>query len=116
MVLGIIAGDPDSTAKTFIDLKTELDKEKTTQKAAQIEADMLARVVKDLKISTDKFAAQIPALKDQVKHLENKVVDGLNEVRDRELYLECTTRAKDDYKKRNAQLTRNLESKSLSRF
>jgi hypothetical protein len=62
-------------------LKTELDKEKATQKVAQIEADTLDQVVKDLKISADKFAAQIPTLKDQVKHLENKVVDGLNEVR-----------------------------------
>jgi prophage DNA circulation protein len=62
-------------------LKTELDKEKTTQKVAQIEADTLAQAVKDLKISANKFAAQIPTLKDQVKHLENKVVDGLNEVR-----------------------------------
>jgi DNA-binding transcriptional regulator YiaG len=68
-------------AKDFADLKTELDKEKTTQKVAQIEADTLAQVVKDLKISADKFAAKIPTLKDQVKHLENKVVDGLNEVR-----------------------------------
>jgi hypothetical protein len=49
---------------------------------------MLTRAVKDLKISTDK-----------VKHLENKVVDGLNEVRARELCLERTTRANDDYKK-----------------
>jgi hypothetical protein len=42
---------------------------------------MLARAVKDLKISTDKFAAQILTLEDKVKYLENKVVDGLNEVR-----------------------------------
>jgi DNA-binding transcriptional regulator YiaG len=79
--LGIIPSDHDLAAKDFADLKTELDKEKTTQKVAQIEADTLAQVVKDLKISADKFAAQIPTLKDQVKHLENKVVDGLNEVR-----------------------------------
>jgi hypothetical protein len=42
---------------------------------------MLARAVKDLKISADKFAAQIHTLEDKVKHLKNKVVDGLNEVR-----------------------------------
>jgi hypothetical protein len=65
-----------------------------------------------LKISIDKFAAQIPTLKDKVKHLENKVVDGLNEVRARELCLERTTQVNDDYKKQNAQLTRKLESKS----
>jgi hypothetical protein len=60
---------------------------------------MLTRAVKDLKISTDKLAARIPTLKDKVKHLENKVVDGLNEVRAWEPCLERTTRANDDYKK-----------------
>jgi chromosome segregation ATPase len=99
-----------------VDLKTELDKEKTAQKAAQIEVDTLARTIKDLKISTDKFATQIPTLEDQVKHLQNKVVGGLNEVKAWELCLERTTRVNDDYKKQNAQLTRKLESKSLCRF
>jgi hypothetical protein len=69
-----------------------------------------------LKISADKFAAEIPTLEDQVKHLEDKVVDGLNEVRAQELCLERTSRANDDYKELNAQLTRKLESKSLGRF
>jgi hypothetical protein len=118
MALGIILGDPDSAVEAFTDLKIELEKEKTAWKAAQIEVDMLAQAVKVLKISADKFAAQtqIPTLEDQVKHLENKVVDGLNEVRARELYLECTTQANDDYKEQNAQLTRKLESKSLDCF
>jgi hypothetical protein len=39
------------------------------------------RAVKDLKICADRFAAQISTLEDKVKHLEDKVVDGLNEVR-----------------------------------
>jgi predicted nucleic acid-binding Zn-ribbon protein len=69
MALGIIPSDPDSAAKAFADLKTELDTEKTAQKATQIEVDTLARVVKDLKISTAKFAARIPTLEDQVKNL-----------------------------------------------
>jgi hypothetical protein len=64
-----------------------------------------------LKISADKFVAQIPTLKDKVKHLENKVVDGLNDVRAQELCLERTTQANGDYKKQNAQLTSKLESK-----
>jgi hypothetical protein len=72
---------------------------------------MLTWAVKDLKISANKFAAQIPTLEDKVKHIENKVVDGLNEVRARKLYLECTTWAIDDYKKQKAQLTKKLESK-----
>jgi hypothetical protein len=41
---------------------------------------MLTQAVKDLKISTDKVATQIPTLEDKFKHLENKAVDRLNEV------------------------------------
>jgi hypothetical protein len=104
MALGIFPGDPDSTAKAFTGLKIELDKEKAARKVAQIEVDTLTRAVQDLKIFADKFVVQIPTLKD-------KVVDGLNEVRARELYLERTTRANDDYKKQNARLTKKLESK-----
>jgi hypothetical protein len=74
---------------------------------------MLTQAVKDLKISADRFIAQIPTLEDKVKHLENKVVDGLNEVRARELCLECTTRANKDYKKHNAQLAKKMDSKSF---
>jgi hypothetical protein len=72
----------------------------------------LTRAVKDLKIFTDKSAAQVPILEEKVKHLENKVVDRLDEVRARELCLERTTIANDDYKKQNARLTRKLENKS----
>jgi hypothetical protein len=39
------------------------------------------------------------------------VVDGLNEIRARELDLERTTKANDNYTKQNAQLTKKLESK-----
>jgi phage-related tail protein len=113
MGLGIVPGDPDSATKAFSDLKTKLDKEKAAHKATQIEVDTLAQTVKDLKISVDKFATQITTLEDKVKHLKNKVVNGLNEVRARELYLERTTQANGDYKKQNAQLTKKLESKSL---
>jgi hypothetical protein len=81
MALGIVPGNPDSTAKAFTDLKIELDKEKAAQIAGQIKIDVLTRAVKDLKISADRFAAQIPTLEDKVKHLDNMVVDGLNEVR-----------------------------------
>jgi chromosome segregation ATPase len=116
MALGIIPGDLDSVTKAFADLKTELDKEKSARKVAQIEVEMLAQAVKDLKISVDKFATQIPTLEDKVKHVKNKVVVGLNEVRARGLCLQCTTRANDDYKKQNAQLTKKLESKSLGRI
>jgi hypothetical protein len=91
VALGIIPGDLDSAAKAFADLKADLDEEKTAQFAVQVEVYLLTRVVRDLKISTDRFANQIPTLEDKVKHLENKVVDGLNQVRARELCLERTT-------------------------
>jgi hypothetical protein len=91
MALGIVPGDPDSAAKAFANLKIRLDKEKAARKAAQIEVDALTRAVKDLKIYADKFAAQIPTLKDKVKHLGHTVVDGLNEVRARGLCMERTT-------------------------
>jgi hypothetical protein len=81
MALGIVPGNPDSAAKAFTDLKIELDKEKAAQIAGQIKINVLTRAVKDLKISADRFAAQIPTLEDKVKHLDNMVVDGLNEVR-----------------------------------
>jgi hypothetical protein len=77
---------------------------------------VLTQTVKDLKISTDRFAAQIPTVEDKVKHLEDKVVDGLNEVRAQELSLERTTQANGDYKKQNAQLSKKLESKSFGRI
>jgi hypothetical protein len=84
---GIVLGDPDSATKAFVDLNTELDNEKAAWKAAQTEVDMLAQAVKDMKISADKFTAQIPTHEDMIKYLENRVVDGLNEVRAR-----CNTR------------------------
>jgi uncharacterized protein YfaP (DUF2135 family) len=70
MAFGIIPNDRDSAAKAFAETKIELAKEMTAWKVAQIEADTLARAVNDLKISVDKFAAQISTLKDKVKHLE----------------------------------------------
>jgi hypothetical protein len=74
---------------------------------------VLTQAIKDQKILANRFATQILTLEDKVKHLENKVVDGLNEVRAQELCLDRTTQANDDYKKQNAQLTKKLESKSL---
>jgi hypothetical protein len=60
---------------------------------------VLTQAVKNLKLSADRFTSKIPTLEDKVKHLENKVVDVLNEARAQELYLERTTQANDDYKK-----------------
>jgi hypothetical protein len=64
---------------------------------AQTEVETLTRVVGDLKISVYRFAAQILALEEKVKLTDNKVIDGLSELRARELYMERTTKANDDY-------------------
>jgi chromosome segregation ATPase len=66
-------------AKAFADLKADLDEEKVARLTAQVEVDVLSRAIKDLKISADRFATQIPTLEDKVKHLEDKMEDGLKE-------------------------------------
>jgi uncharacterized coiled-coil protein SlyX len=81
MALGIVPGDLDTTAKAFANMKVELEREKAAQEMAQAEVDTLTQAVKDLKIFADKFTAQIPILEEKVKHIDNKVVDGLNEVK-----------------------------------
>jgi hypothetical protein len=71
MALGIIPGAPGSEAAALVDLKTDLDEGKATRVAAQVEANVLSWAVRDLKISADRFASQIPTLDDKVKHLED---------------------------------------------
>jgi predicted phage-related endonuclease len=81
LALGIIPGALGSEVQALADLKADLDEEKATRVTAQVEADVLFRAVRDLKISTDRLATQIPTLEDKVKHLEDKEVEGLKEVR-----------------------------------
>jgi hypothetical protein len=81
LVLGVIHGALGLEVKALADLKANLDEEKTTWVTAQVEADILSRAVRDLEISTDRFATQIPTLEAKVKHLEDKVVEGLKDVR-----------------------------------
>jgi hypothetical protein len=81
MALGIVPGDLDTTAKAFANMKVELEREKAAPEMAHAEVDTLTQAVKDLKIFADKFTAQIPILEEKVKHIDNKVVDGLNEVK-----------------------------------
>jgi hypothetical protein len=69
MALGIVPTDPNSAAKAFVNLKIELDKEKAARVIGQIKINVLTLTVKALKISTDRFAAQIPTLENKVKHL-----------------------------------------------
>jgi chromosome segregation ATPase len=113
MALNIVPVDQDSAAKAFADLKAELAKEKAAGETVQIEITTLTRAIEGMKITTDKFAAQIPTLEDKIKYLENKVSNGLNEVRGKELSLEHTTAANEDYKKKTSRLTKKLESAFL---
>jgi chromosome segregation ATPase len=112
LALGVIPGALGSETQALASLKADLDAEEVARVTAQVKADVLSRAVHDLKVSVDRFATQIPTLEDKVKHLEDKVVEGLKEVRACELCLECTTQANDNYQKEVAQLTKKLESKS----
>jgi predicted nucleic acid-binding Zn-ribbon protein len=89
-------------------LKSELAHEKAAWKEAQDEVETLGWAVGDLKKMVDKFTDQVPTL-------EEKVLDWLNELRAKELSLERTTKANEDYKSQNDWLTKKLESK-LSSF
>jgi hypothetical protein len=113
LALGVIPGAPGSETQALASLKADLDIEKAARVAAQVKADVLSWAVRDRKVSANKFATQIPILEDKVKHLEDKVMEGLKEVRARELCLEHTTQANDNYQKEVTQLTKKLESKSL---
>jgi hypothetical protein len=62
-------------------LKADLDAEKAAQVAAWVKAGVLSQAVYDLKVSADRFTAQIPTLEDKVKQLEDKVVEDLKELR-----------------------------------
>jgi hypothetical protein len=57
----------------------------------------------------DKFTAQ-------VTKLEQKVLYGLSELCAKEVSLERTTKANEDYKSKNARLTKKLDSKRLVPF
>jgi hypothetical protein len=110
LALGTIPGAPSSETQALANLKADLDEEKAARVVSQVDTDVLSQAVHDLKVFVDWFTTQIPTLEDKVKHLEDKVVGGLKEVRARELCLERTTQANDNYKKEVTQLTKKLES------
>jgi hypothetical protein len=68
MALAIIPSDLGTAAKAFVDLKLGLDKEKAARITTQIEINVLAQAVKDLKIFADRFATRIPTLEDSNPH------------------------------------------------
>jgi predicted nucleic acid-binding Zn-ribbon protein len=100
-------GEKDLAAKYHASLKSELTDEKAARKEAKDEVQTLARACADLKKMADKFTAQVP-------ELEQKVLDGLTELHAKELSLEQTTKANENYRSRNARLTKKLESKLSS--
>jgi uncharacterized phage infection (PIP) family protein YhgE len=80
MALDVMPRDLDLAAKSLAALKAELVEAKTICKKAQVEAETLARVVKELKKTADQFLAQVPALEEKVKHLNNMILDLLTEL------------------------------------
>jgi hypothetical protein len=88
MTLDVELGDQDTATKSLAAQKSELAKEKAAQEKAQVEAKTLARAVDDLWKMTNRFTTQVPALEEKVKHMDNKVLDGLTELRTKELDLE----------------------------
>jgi septal ring factor EnvC (AmiA/AmiB activator) len=109
--LAVEPGNQDSIAKSFATLKNKLAEKRAARVKAQADAKTLARVIEDLKKMTDGFAAQVLALEEKVKHLDNKVLDSQTKLIANELCLERTTKANDDYKSQNTRLTKKLESK-----
>jgi hypothetical protein len=69
---------------------------KAVWEKAQADVEILAWPVEEPKKMADKLTTQVPSLEDQVKHLDNKVIDSLTELHDRELCPERTTAANDD--------------------
>jgi chromosome segregation ATPase len=105
------ARDQDSATKSLAALKSKLEKERAAQEKDQVEVNTLARAVGELKKSADGLAATIPFLEEKVRHLDNKVLDGLIEIHAKELSLERTINTNEDYKSHNSRLTKKLESK-----
>jgi hypothetical protein len=56
------------------------------------------------------LTTQIPFLEEKVKHLDNKILDRITEIHAKDLSLERTTKANEDFKSQNAWLIKKLES------
>jgi peptidoglycan hydrolase CwlO-like protein len=95
--LGVDPDDQDSAVESLTTLKNELAREKLAWEKAQADTDTLSWAVEELKNSTDQLVAQIPSLETQVKNMNDKVAKLNIELRARELSLQRTTAAKDDF-------------------
>jgi chromosome segregation ATPase len=103
--LGVKPRDP--TTKSLAALMTKLAEANDARDKAQAEAETLVLVVEDLKKSSNRFAARISALDEKVKHLDNKVLDMLNDACAKELSLRRVTKSNDDYKSQTPSWQRN---------
>jgi peptidoglycan hydrolase CwlO-like protein len=112
--LDVEPGDQDSAAKSLANLKNELAKKRLAQEKAQADVESLSRVVEDIKKIADQLVAHIPSLETQVKNLNDKIADLNTVLQTRELILEQTTTAKDDFQRQNTRLTKKLEGKHSS--
>jgi chromosome segregation ATPase len=108
VALGIESGDQDSTAKSLVALKNELAEEKLAREKAQTNVETVSWAVEDLKKMADQFTTQIPSLETQVKNQNDKITDLNVKLRARELCLERTTTAKDDFQHQSTQLSKKL--------
>jgi septal ring factor EnvC (AmiA/AmiB activator) len=94
-------GDYDSAAKSLTTRKNELAKEKLAREKAQADAESLSRAVEEIKKIADQLVAHVPSLETQVKNLNDKIIDLNIDLQARELSLEQTTAAKDDFQRQN---------------
>jgi cell division protein FtsB len=73
-------GNQDSTTKSFAALKNVVPENKVAWEKSQADTETLTMAVEELKKTIDKLAARVPSLEDEVKHLDNKVLDSLTEL------------------------------------
>jgi outer membrane murein-binding lipoprotein Lpp len=66
-------------------------------------------VVEELKKTVDQLSAYVPSQEAQVNTLNSNIEDLNTELRARELSLERTTAAKDDFQRKSTQLTKKLQ-------
>jgi septal ring factor EnvC (AmiA/AmiB activator) len=91
-----------------------LAEEKLAQEKAQAVAESLSWAVEEIKRSTDQLVTHVPSLETQVKNLNDKIINLNTELRARELGLERTTAAKEDFQRQSTRLTKKLEGKYSS--
>jgi chromosome segregation ATPase len=80
------------------------------------DAKTLSHAVEELEKPTYQLSTYVPSLEDQVKTLNGTIEDLNTELHARELSLEQTTTAKDDFQHQSTQLTKKLEGTCSSHY